>query len=218
MPPIDTATANPTDANGDRFETLIIRAKTGSDSALGDALTECRPALIQVAQHAVRRGLRPIVGASDIVQDTFVNATKAIRNFRGKRAVEFLSWLRAILRRRVAEIARKRGSSGEGAPEPATPRAAVMSKDKRQDEGPSPSGIVMQEESTGQIRAGLARLSERDRTVLNLRFNDGLTFPQIGTKLCTSEDAARMLFSRAVERLRRELHLEGTNANDCRAD
>ncbi len=205
MQSIAPESADGAPAHVDRLEQLIGRAKTGSDSALGQALTECQPVLFQTARRAVSPGLRPIVGASDIVQDTFVNATKSIRSFRGKRTAEFLSWLRAILFRRIAEIARRRDNRADEAAGQPVPGATGMSNRRELSFRSSASSIVMREEATAQIRAGLARLSERDQTVLNLRFNDGLTFPQIGAKLCTSEDAARMLFSRAVERLRREL-------------
>ena len=58
----------------------------------------------------------------------------------------------------------------------------------------------------GQVRPALnnalASLGSKDREAVLLRFADGLSFPELGTALGTSEDAARMRLNRAVERLR----------------
>lgn len=202
---------NDGDSNGkhscsqSRLEELIANAKTGSDSALGKALAACGPGLLRVARRGIGPRLRGVVGASDIVQDTFVNATKAFRVFRGGQANEFWNWLRRILSNRLAEIARKGGRRRNGVPHVSLDGLSEPLNHRALADESSPSSIAGGQEFAELIRAGLARLSERDQQVLHLRFDDGLSFPQIGEKLDLSEDAARMLFTRAVERLRREL-------------
>src|SRR5262245_38289254 len=49
----------------------------------------------------------------------------------------------------------------------------------------------------------MAGLSQSDRDAVVLRFFDGKSFREVGTALGTSEDAAKMRLSRAVEKLRR---------------
>jgi RNA polymerase sigma-70 factor (ECF subfamily) len=136
------------------------------------------------------------------VQDTFVNATKGFGGFRGQHAREFFSWLCAILANRLAEIARRNSRSTNGHAGLLTNsgflRVAI-------DEQNSPSSIAANQEFSEMIRVGLARMSPRGQQVLGLRFEDRLTFSQIGERLGLSEDAARMLFNRAVKRLKREL-------------
>jgi RNA polymerase sigma-70 factor (subfamily 1) len=188
-----------------RLEELLATAKTGSNSALGRALNVCRPHLLHTARRRIAPAMRPLVGASDLVQDTFVNATKAFRAFRGRRASEFLNWLRRILSNRIAEMGRRdrqRLNCVVQVPGRDINRRlnAPMPADQE-----SPSGIASSEEIAGQIRLALWRLPVRQQEILHLRFDDGLNFPQIGERLELSEDAARMQFLRAVERLRREL-------------
>jgi RNA polymerase sigma factor (sigma-70 family) len=58
----------------------------------------------------------------------------------------------------------------------------------------------------------LDRLAERDRSAVALRYFDGLSFAEIGTKLRLSEDAARMRVERPLEKLRGKLALRGVHS------
>ena len=53
------------------------------------------------------------------------------------------------------------------------------------------------------LNDALAALGAKDREAVLLRFAEGLSFPELGTALGTSEDAARMRLNRATDRLRR---------------
>ena len=53
------------------------------------------------------------------------------------------------------------------------------------------------------VNDALASLGAKDREAILLRFADGLSFPELGVALGTSEDAARMRLNRALDRLRR---------------
>ena len=51
----------------------------------------------------------------------------------------------------------------------------------------------------------MGELNDHDRDAVMLRFFEGRPFAEIGTKLCLSEDAARMRVERALEKMRRRL-------------
>ncbi|HEX4071488.1 MAG TPA: sigma-70 family RNA polymerase sigma factor [Planctomycetaceae bacterium] len=187
-----------------RLEELLATAKTGSNSALGRALNVCRPQLLHAARRRIAPAMRPLVGASDLVQDAFVNATKAFPVFRGGRASEFLNWLRRILSNRIAEMERRDRQRLNGVVQVAGSDINRRMNAQMPADHESPSGIASSEEIAGQIRVALLRLPDRQQEILHLRFDDGLNFPQIGERLELSEDATRMQFLRAVERLRRE--------------
>jgi RNA polymerase sigma-70 factor, ECF subfamily len=188
-----------------RLEQLLATAKTGSNSALGRALIVCRPHLLHAARLRIAPAMRPLVGASDLVQDAFVNATKAFPVFRGGRASEFLNWLRRILSNRIAEMARRDRQRLNGVVQVAGRDINRRVNAQMPADHESPSGVASSKEIAGQIRVALLRLPERQQEILHLRFDDGLNFPQIGERLELTEDAARMLFGRSVDRLRREL-------------
>lgn len=187
------------------LQELVSRAKAGSHSALGRALSLCRPRLLRDARRGVGNRLRLEADASDVVQDTFFNATKGFGGFRGQHAGEFVSWLCRILANRLAQIARSAGRARGAATAEELAVGAESMLHSQSDGEPSPSNIVANQETAELIKAGLARLSPRDQQVLGLRFEEQLTFVQIGERIGLREDAARMVFKRAVKRLQREL-------------
>jgi RNA polymerase sigma factor (sigma-70 family) len=69
----------------------------------------------------------------------------------------------------------------------------------------SPSQAAQRNASREALGAALGGLSERYRTVIHLRIWDQCSFAQIGTRLGISEDAARMLFVRALAKLRESM-------------
>ncbi len=66
----------------------------------------------------------------------------------------------------------------------------------------SPSQAAQRNASREEIDKALATLPERLRTVVHLRLWDQLPFAQIGARLGISTDAARVLYGRAIARLR----------------
>ena len=70
---------------------------------------------------------------------------------------------------------------------------------------PTPSVAAVSAEQAQRLRAAIDRLPDDYRRVLALRYSDGLAFDEVGRRLGRSADAARMLWARAVERLKHEL-------------
>ena len=124
----------------------------------------------------------------------------AWRNFSrvpGPTPGQLRAWLRAILihaslnaRRRPRE-ARHRFRPRRWSTSPARRRL--------------PARPLRQNASREALDAALGGLSERHRTVIHLRIWDQLSFAQIGAKLGISEDAARMLYGRAIAKLRESM-------------
>jgi RNA polymerase sigma factor for flagellar operon FliA len=68
--------------------------------------------------------------------------------------------------------------------------------------GGDPVAILEAKEMSDQLSRCLARLPERDRTVLRLYYAEGLTLAQIGRRLDVTESRVSQLRSRALARLR----------------
>ena len=67
----------------------------------------------------------------------------------------------------------------------------------------------MADEQLGRLQAAIGRLPDDYRQVIALRYQEGLAFEEVGRRLGRSTDAARMLWARAVDRLKQELHGDG---------
>jgi RNA polymerase sigma-70 factor (ECF subfamily) len=201
----------PSSASGwpDRGHTkeLIRRARDGSDSALG-ALTElCRPYLMLVATKELDSELRPKGGASDLVQDTFVDVQRDFNNFRGQTEEEFFGWLTVILTNRVSNHVRRYRRTIKRSVNRELPMdleaATLRSFDNQAMD--TPSALVSASEEQRRVQLALARLPEDMQRVLVLRTWEHKGFNMVGMKMGRSADAARKLWGRAVERLEKEL-------------
>jgi RNA polymerase sigma-70 factor (ECF subfamily) len=186
-------------------ERWLAGARAGESDALGQAFETCRAYLLLVAEQEMPRGLRAKGGASDLVQQTFLEAQQAFGQFHGGSHAEFLAWLRRMLLNNVAnfhrhwEDAAKRRASREVPLDggEVTPQVAGN--------GPTPSRELMADERANAVRAAMARLPEDYQMVLRLRYEEDLPFEEVAQRMGRTCNAVRKLWSRAVERLEQEL-------------
>ena len=88
-------------------------------------------------------------------------------------------------------------------------RKAWEEKAVEQTPSAGPAEDALWDRISPAVNDALASLGAKDREAVLLRFADGLSFPELGAALGTSEDAARMRLNRAIERLRRFFAREG---------
>src|SRR5262249_57169445 len=93
-----------------------------------------------------------------------------------------------------------RGAAGEWALDDAGDAAGVLAAA----DAPA-SGRAMAREQAEAFRAALGRLPDDYRQVILLRYQQELSFEEIGRHLERSPNAARMLWLRALERLKQEM-------------
>jgi RNA polymerase sigma-70 factor, ECF subfamily len=183
-------------------------ARSGSRDALGQALQACRDYLLLVAEQELDSDLRAKGGASDLVQQTFLEAQHDFGRFEGNSEAELLAWLRQLLLHNLADFTRRYRATGKRrvACEIALDTdSAAMPGASLPADTPTPSGQVMAREQDAALEEAMARLPEDYRRVLIWRYREERSFEEIGRLLERSTNAARKLWLRAVERLRQEL-------------
>lgn len=94
----------PEESNVDR---LLARARQGDRGALGALLEFYRSYLRLLARLSIDDRLQGKADASDVVQETFLQAHRAFAQFRGTTEGELIAWLRQILGSRVAKLVRR---------------------------------------------------------------------------------------------------------------
>jgi RNA polymerase sigma-70 factor (ECF subfamily) len=159
----------------------------------GESLAPLRGYLLFVAEQHLGRELHAKGGASDLVQATLLNAHRSRRQFRGESDEEYRGWLRRILLNLVRKFRR---------------RWLTQSRDcarevplQEQAGGASPSHLARQAEQREQLARALALLPEEQQRAIALRFEDGLSFAEVGARLGKTAEAARKVYHRALERL-----------------
>jgi RNA polymerase sigma-70 factor (ECF subfamily) len=184
-------------------------ARAGSSEALGNALEACRRYLLRIAQRELDPQLRSKGSASDLVQQTFLEAQRDFARFQGDSESELLAWLRQILLHNLANFSRsyratdKRQLDREVALEGDT--ASGGPARQLAASSPSPSQEAMEHEQAEALERALAQLPEEYRQVITLRHLEQRTFEEIGRLIGRSPSGARTLWLRAVERLNQEL-------------
>jgi len=186
-------------------EEWLAAARGGDENALGQAMETCRRYLLLVADRRLDGKHRPKGGASDIVQETFLDAQRDFGCFEGRTEPELRSWLRTILRHNLLSFVRRyRQSKRDVARE--VPLAAVG------DAGahplarvPSPSRHAILREEASCLVEAMDRLPERARQLVHWRHQEHCSFEEIGRRLGVSSDAARMAWARSIRRLQHEV-------------
>jgi RNA polymerase sigma-70 factor, ECF subfamily len=191
----------------DRTARHLRAAREGSRNALGHALESCRKYLLLVATKELDPDLCAKGGASDLVQQTFLEAQQDFGKFQGTSESELLPWLRQILLNNIANFTRHYRGTGKrdigreisvGPDDSANPGLDPAASDL------TPSSEAMEREQAAKLQQALERLPEDYRQVIEHRYVKKLTFGEVGLKMNRSAEAARKLWSRAMAQLRQE--------------
>lgn len=186
----------------DTWEGRIDAARKGSREALGQLWQACRNYLLLVANEQLPPEVKGKVGASDLVQETFVKAQQEFDRFHGETEQELLAWLRRILLNTAANVTRsfygtaKRQVRNEVSLTAAAARGAGVT-----DPAAPPDAQVIAQEDDLQLEQALEQLPEVYRKVIHWRNWERRSFEAIGEQLGRSAEAARKLWARAVEQL-----------------
>src|SRR5262245_24657724 len=95
-----------TRSSGDAAQWLPA-ARAGSPEAMGQAFEACRDYLLRIANEELASDLQAKGGASDIVQETFLEAQRDFGRFAGGTHDELLAWLRQLLLHNMADFTRR---------------------------------------------------------------------------------------------------------------
>ena len=196
------------DPGGDVLQ-LLAAARAGSPEALGQVLETFRAYLLLVADRELDPEVRAKGGASDLVQDTFLEAQRDFERFQGTSAEELRAWLRRVLLNNVANFTRQfRQRAKRDVGREVSLEAGGSSHERGVGLAAgtlSPSEEALAQEQAQALARAIERLPPDYRQVLALRHEEQLTFEQIGQKMQRTANAARMLWLRAVERLQKEM-------------
>jgi len=195
----------------DDWSCSLVEARAGSADMLARLLEGHRPYLLQMAQNELNTDLQAKVGASDLVQESLLQAHLHFDQFQGGAPEELRGWLRQILLNQLAYCRRHYRDTGKRQLDREVPLGSPGQSDAANnvlaDDSKSPSQKAIHNEQQQLLQEALARLPEHYRQVLVWRSLEQRSFEQIGQLLERSADAARMLWGRAVEALQKDLGL-----------
>jgi RNA polymerase sigma-70 factor (ECF subfamily) len=181
-------------------ETLLRQARAGDPAARDELFARCRGYLGLLAQAQIETWLRTKVDASDLVQETLLEAHGGFSRFRGGTEAEWLAWLRQILQHNAADFVRRfRGGKRQRSRE--VPLDGNSGGIDPAASGESPSAAAVRREGELQLAGALMQLTADHREVIVLRNLERLPFDQVAARMNRSRPAVQMLWLRAMHKL-----------------
>jgi RNA polymerase sigma-70 factor (ECF subfamily) len=177
------------------FEQRLLRGRAGDSSALDDLFARWRALLYLQANQALGSELLARVDPSDVVQEALGRAFADLAQFRGQSEGEWVAWLRAIVAHQAAQVRRHHHAGKRDAGR----------------ECPLPDGVPNRPDSTldadeaRQLAAAIEALPAPMHQVVVRRVFHNEPFEVVAAALGRSPGAARVLWTRALRRLRQAL-------------
>lgn len=188
-------------------EALLERASQGDEPARQRLLERFRRQLRQLIAARLDSRLAARVDASDVVQETLIDAARRMDEYFKDRPLPFLAWLGQIANERVIDThrrhlaAQRRSVARESRPRNESDPPDTLAL-RLEADGTSPSGHLLRKERHDRLKAALELLPARDREVLVLRHLEQRGPSEIAERLGISEGAAKARLLRALMRLR----------------
>ncbi len=194
-------------------EQLLALARGGSVPALGQVLELYRDYLTLLARLQISRRLQSKVDASDLVQETFLQAHTHFPSFRGSTEGELVAWLRQILATTLANLVRHYCGTQRRDVRLERDLAAELDESSRvldqalvAKHSSSPSQRAARREQAVLLANALARLPPEYREVIILRHLEGLKFADVARRMGRTVDRVKKMWTPALAELRSALN------------
>lgn len=173
-------------------------------------LERFRSYLLLLARLKLDRKLRGKLDASDVVQQTLLEAHQALESFRGNHLEAQAAWLRQILARNLANAVRdltraKRDVRKERSLHTELDDTAARLEVWLADQQSSPSQKLERYERALQLAEALTQLPESQREAVMLRHFQGRSLAEIAGQLDCTTAAVTGLLHRGLKSLRNSL-------------
>ena len=187
---------------------LLERARGGDASAREELFNQCRQYVQLLARTQVETWMKTKVDASDLVQQTLLEAHRGFEEFRGVSEGEWLAWLRMILTHNTQDFVRryrqteKRAVHREVSLDAPLPGLSASFRSEPEDsDAETPSQLLSRQEQEIALANAIGQLSPDHQDVIVLRNLQRLPFDEVAKRMNRSRPAAQMLWMRAVKRL-----------------
>ncbi|QEH32646.1 RNA polymerase sigma factor CnrH [Aquisphaera giovannonii] len=193
---------------------LLRQARDGDPDALENVFGRHRDELRRAVARRLDPALRGRIDPSDVVQEAHIEALERLPEFVARRPMPLRNWLlrtalQKLLKLRHHALAGRRDVARESrlavgdGPGPGDDTVPIPSA------GPSPSQEVATRERAARLGRALGELQPADRSILELRTYQGLSFAEVADRLGIEPAAARKRFGRALLRMRAILVADG---------
>ncbi len=196
---------------------LLEQVRDGDRDAFEKLFARHRPYLRQVVSLRLDPKLRARVDASDVVQETHLEAVRRLPDYLERRPMPFRLWLRKTAYERLLMIQRHHVDAQRRAVgrEVALPdRSSLQLFGQLLAAGSTPSQQLSRAELARRVRQAVARLADIDKEILLMRNLEGLSNHEVAQVLEIAPAAASQRYGRALLRLRKLLLAGGLSESE----
>jgi RNA polymerase sigma-70 factor (ECF subfamily) len=189
-------------------EQLMKLARQGDPDALGLLWEHYRGYLRLLARLQIYRRLQGKADASDMVQETFLQANLGFDDFEGQSEGQLLQWLRKILASRLAGLVRRYYQTQQRDPRLERDVAEELDRSSQALDRAllaaesSPSQGAARREQAVRLAEALEQLPAEYREAIILHNLQGLTFSDVADQMQRSPEAVRKLWVRGLAKMR----------------
>lgn len=170
-----------------------------------DQLESFRSYLCAVAEREIDPRWRARLAASDLVQQTLIEAAQALPNTELYDQGDITRWLRRILANNMCDHVRQLTSARRDIGREVTTGKSAMLRLVPIEPGDCPESQAITREESQALDLAIARLSPMHQQMILQRHRENRSFAEIAEDLGISENAAQKRWSRAIEALREQM-------------
>lgn len=192
------------------FREDLSLARSGNHDALDRLLERTQPRFQRLAEARIGDRLRRHLRRSDVLQSTWLDVLRGIKDFDGDTEEQFVSWVGTILENNIRRQDRYFSARKRAVPERLS-QVERLIKQLPKRRSPSPSSQFANQENLLIVSRALATLRDEYRQIILLAIVEDRSHKEIAELLGKSETAVRMLLCRsraalnvAVSRLERQ--------------
>lgn len=174
-------------------QALLQRIRDGDDAAREQLLRRVMPLFERWARGRLPDRARGAVETADLVQMTLISALRGVDRFQSDHPGAFFAYLRAILLNALRKTIRHEAMPGS--------RCAPEDVEEELAEAGSPLETLVGRENLIAYEQALRALSPVHQSLVVMRFELGMSFPEIAEELGESVDGVRVKLNRALKKM-----------------
>lgn len=197
---------------------LLRNSLDSNEEAFNEVLLKHRDRLRRMVATRMNQKLQGRLDASDVIQDTFVEAARALDSYLANPKISVFLWLRHLAGEKLIQAhrrhlgAQKRTAQREqrilgGSPAATSQSLAIQLAGRMS----TPSQVVQKKEATQRLTEALDQMDEMDREVLTLRHFEQMSSRESAEVLGISYEAVKKRYVRALNKLQRILSIDETS-------
>jgi RNA polymerase sigma-70 factor (ECF subfamily) len=190
---------------------LLANARAGNADAFAQLFERYSNLVRLTLRSQISPELRAKLDASDLLQETFLTASRSMAEFQGNEPETFVRWLQVIAARRVADAYRRYFDFEKRDMRREVPLDQLLARSDRSaarlveqlaDSASGPISVAHRHEQALRLADAMAALPEHYREVLQLRYLDERPLGEIAELLGRTKGSTAMLMARAIEKLK----------------